>query len=167
MSQLTFEEAQVIATALIPRLAQEAAAYRDLAQLLATPQGARGFFVVFLTSTDSIADQPPTPLIQVLAQAPDPVPELLVKNLVMSTAMILHHEQTGQAAQAEGSQQVARRSQLLIQQLPACQSIIKLMYEALTAQTGPYHAFLNRWGYTLLQRQAQIQALRPLIIEGV
>jgi hypothetical protein len=130
--------------------------------LLETEAGARGFFVVYLTGDASLADQAPDWLLTLLAQAPDSVPELLVKNLAMSTATALAHEAQGNLEQADGSRQVAQRTTLLLQTLgrppfgpvPALEQKKAAMLQTLKEKQGVYSPFLDRWGYDAAQREA-------------
>jgi len=135
----------------------------EIAQLLETAAGARGFLVVFLSGDTPWTDQPMPALITLLAQAPDPVPELLVKNLVMSTAMVLTHQDRHDPVAAAGSQQVADRSAQLLAQLPHCQSLMAQMYASLTTDIGPYQDFLARWNYSPAQKGAMAQVLANLL----
>lgn len=130
--------------------------------LLETEAGARGFFVVFLTGDSSLADQPPDWLLSLLAQGPDLVAELLVKNLAMSTATALAHEAQGNPEQADGSRQVAQRTTAILKALrhppfgpvSALEQKTVAMLRTLNQEHGPYRSFLDRWGYDSNQRQA-------------
>ncbi|NJK33869.1 MAG: hypothetical protein HC919_02380 [Oscillatoriales cyanobacterium SM2_2_1] len=123
--------------------------------LLTDTNGARGFWVAFLTGEGAIADQEHPTLRQVLAHAPLPALELLVKNLAMSTAMALTHRRQGNEAQAQSSERVARRSRFWLQPLhPRTHALTHaLVYSARTG-TGDYAEFLTKWGYDQEQRQA-------------
>jgi hypothetical protein len=130
--------------------------------LLETETGARGFFVVFLTGDSSLSEKPPDWLLSLFAKGPDLVAELLVKNLAMSTATALAHEAQGNPEQAEGSRQVAQRTTAVLKALrhpplgplPALEQKTVDMLQTLKQEQGPYHSFLNRWGYDSNQRQA-------------
>jgi hypothetical protein len=130
--------------------------------LLETEAGARGFFVVFLTGDSSLADQAQDWLLSLFAKGPDLVAELLVKNLAMSTATALAHEAQGNSEQADGSRQVAQRTTAILKALrhppfgpiPALEQKMVDMLQPLRQEQGPYHTFLNRWGYDSNQRQA-------------
>jgi hypothetical protein len=130
--------------------------------LLRTETGARGFFVVYLTGDAALAKQAPDWLLTLLAQAPDLVAELLVKNLAMSTATGLAHEAQGNLEQADGSRQVSQRTTALLQALrhppfgpvPALEQKKAAMLQTLEEKQGVYSNFLDRWGYDPAQRQA-------------
>ncbi|WP_041244015.1 hypothetical protein [Gloeobacter kilaueensis] len=137
--------------------------YRAVADLVATANGARGFFVTFLSGEWPIADALPDGLVEALRTAPAVVAPLMTKNLAMSTAMIWAHRQNGDAEAASGSEQVARRSAALIArlQLPQIEREIAELKRALTDGQGDYAAFLDRWGYTEAQRAAIKEAIEP------
>jgi hypothetical protein len=124
-------------------------------ELLADSNGARGFWVAFLTDDGAIADQEHAHLAEVLAQAPLPALELLVKNLAMSTAMVLTHRRQGHEDLARSSERVARRSRFWLKPLQE-RTLALTQALALSARTGngDYAEFLSKWGYDQEQRQA-------------
>lgn len=135
-----------------------------IANLVATENGARGFFVTFLTAQDfPLADAPSLPIINGLQTAPQIVGELLVKNLAMAAAMVVHHQRNGDRQAAAGSQQVCQRSQTLIRalQLPGITEKLTDLEESLDG-AGSYQAFLSRWGYDDEQKQSIRAALHLL-----
>jgi len=157
---LTFEEALVQAQALAERYETDKTALQEIAQLLQTPAGARGFFVVFLTGNFSHLEHPSLELLEILAQASGPVPELLVKNLVMSTAMTIVHPDPENVAE---SQKVVVRARTLLSKLPHCQPVVQQMHQSLTVGGGHYGDFLKKWGYNEDQKRLMAQALEGLI----
>ncbi|WP_218081973.1 hypothetical protein [Anthocerotibacter panamensis] len=159
----TFEEALTLAQDLVDRYEHDKVPATALKDLLATPAGARGFLVVFLCGDYSYADHPPEELLHLLQTAPAPLPELLVKNLVMSTAMMLTHTRQGSPEAVEGSHRVARRARALLEKLSSCQDQLQAMQLALTQNTGPHATFLKKWGYDTEQRQAMQEALAGLV----
>jgi hypothetical protein len=136
---------------------------RAIAALLQTSNGARGFFVTFLTGESPLADTPTAGIIRALQSAPAIVADLMTKNLAMSTAMQLTHQANGDAEQAAGSARVQARSRTLIAalQLPALQTELQQLQASATTNSGEYAEFLARWGYDAEQRQAiqQVVAL--------
>jgi hypothetical protein len=137
-----------------------------IAALLQTSNGARGFFVTFLTGDAPLADAPTASVIRALRSAPTIVADLMVKNLAMSTAMALTHQANGDAAQAAGSARVQARSANLITQLqlPELQTQLQQLQASLPSEVGGEYAdFLTRWGYDTPQRQAIAQAIAPLL----
>ncbi|MFG3818869.1 hypothetical protein [Limnothrix redekei] len=151
------------------------------AQLVTHIAGARGFFVVYLTDERSIVDPAPEALVVTLAQSPDQVLELLVKNLAMAAAMVVIHERSGDGAMADQSRRTSRRSGNLLQQLdryfaahpallakatsPSVTELLHQLRTAATEQTGPFADFLERWGYDDLQRRAIVRAIEHVGVQ--
>lgn len=81
-----------------------------VAALVTDRDGARGFFVVAMTSEIPLLDRQPEALLEALRQAGDTVVDLTVRNLVMSSAMAVHHARHADQLQLEGSQRVQRRA---------------------------------------------------------
>ena len=88
-----------------------------VAHLVNSRDGARGFFVVSLSSDSSLMDRLPEPLVLQLRAAGEGVVDLTVRNLAMSTAMGLHHQRSGDSAQQVRSERVRDRSTELLRQL--------------------------------------------------
>ncbi|HEY9689561.1 MAG TPA: hypothetical protein V6D46_06165 [Coleofasciculaceae cyanobacterium] len=152
-----------------------------VAPLVTTPAGARGFFVVYLTDDRPLVDHPPEGLVAALAQAPAIVLDLLVKNLAMSAAMAITHDRAGDAAMAERSRHTSQRSGDLLNHLdryftdtsgaaevagstgaepaPSVTALLDQLRSSITDQTGPFVAFLERWGYDEVQRRAILRAI--------
>jgi hypothetical protein len=59
-----------------------------ISALLQTANGARGFFVTFLTGESPLADAPTAGIIRALRSAPAMVADLMTKNLAMPTEMM-------------------------------------------------------------------------------
>lgn len=134
-----------------------------LQEVFRSPEGVRGFFVVFLTE-DIFGETCPETLLQALADHGPQIAATLVKNLAMSTAMIVHHDRQGDALQKAGSMQVQQRSAQLLQTLeqrgvPAFHQERSALLASLETGSGSYSAFLDRWGYDRDQRQAMQTAL--------
>jgi hypothetical protein len=127
-----------------------------VAGLVATQEGARGFFVGYLTNTDPIVDRSDPAVLAGLNTHRDIVSDLLVKNLAMSTAQELHFQRQAQPDMAANSQVVAQRSQQLIAKLawPELSERCQKMAHSTETGTGEYAEFLTRWGYDAAQRQA-------------
>ena len=81
-----------------------------IAQLLASRDGARGFFVISLASDCPLMDRLPESLVLQLRTAGQVVIDLTVRNLAMSTAMAIHHQRQGDFNQQAGSERVTARS---------------------------------------------------------
>ena len=131
----------------------------DLTHILRTEQGVRGFFVTFLTGHSPLADDLPPALVQGFVLAIDSISSILVKNLAMSTGMMLTHDRNGDDIQKAGSHKVQQRSLRLIQVLsnfglPPLQQHCEELLNSLKTGIGSYQSFLDRWGYDDEQRQA-------------
>ncbi|APB33630.1 hypothetical protein GlitD10_1309 [Gloeomargarita lithophora Alchichica-D10] len=134
-------------------------------KLVQSENGARGFFVTYLTLEHELADQPDQFLVNTLQNSPEIVSELLVKNLVMSTAMAITHRRNQDEVMAQGSDRVQRRTQGLIQllNLPAITTKAQELYRNAAGTAGVYSEFLDRWGYDAEQKQAMQGVLQPWI----
>jgi hypothetical protein len=136
-----------------------------IAALVQTQNGARGFFVSYLTDDRPLADHPSDGVMQALQSAPDTVAELLVKNLAMSSAMAIAHRRNDNEAMAQGSDRVRSRTLRLIEglQLPQITELAQQLHESTTTGTGAYQTFLNRWGYDAEQRSRIAEVLKEII----
>ncbi|MFN7556570.1 hypothetical protein [Microcystis sp.] len=138
---------------------------QKLTDLVSTENGARGFFVTYLTSDLSYTEHPSLEVITALKTSPILVNELLVKNLAMSTAMVVYHRSQGDEANAQGSEKVQEKTGQLIKQLLSQSLAEKLQQLATSLNTGQgeYQAFLERWGYDDCQRQAIAGIIQPFL----
>lgn len=166
---ITFEAAIELTQSLLSAIEGDRLSQPEIEQAVAslvkTSNGARGFFVTYLTDDRDLADRPSPGVLDALRQAPEIVAELLVKNLAMSSAMVVHHSRHHNAQMAAGSARVQRRSRHLIQtlQMPACQTAIEQILESLGTGEGEYEEFFQRWGYDEEQKEAMGSALRETI----
>ncbi len=130
--------------------------------LVTTQEGARGFFVGYLTNGLEVVDKVHPGIILGLQAHPAVVADLLVKNLAMSTAQNLHFLREQQADMAANSATVAKRSQQLIDalQMPEIKMISQQIVAAIRTGAGEYVEFLERWGYDAEQKAAIEQALK-------
>ncbi len=159
---MTFEEAIAYTDQLLSRTdLDDAQLQSEITNLVRTANGARGFFVCFLTGEWELADNPSPAIIQALQAEPNAIAELLVKNLAMSTAMAIAHRRNGNEEQAQGSDRVAERTALLIEKvdLPEVHTIAEQMQNSADTDSGEYAAFLEKWGYDAEQKQAIANAL--------
>ncbi|WP_216912988.1 MULTISPECIES: hypothetical protein [unclassified Synechococcus] len=139
-------------------------------ELVASRDGARGFFVVGLTGEAPLLDRLPEPLVVALRQAGPGVVDLTARNLAMSTAMVLHHRRSGDREHQAGSERVQLRSTELLRQLEPV--AVKQRLETLLAAAAEDgateavvaedRAFLDRWGYDAEQRQAIAAAIEAV-----
>ena len=131
-----------------------------VAEMVASRDGARGFFVVSLAGDSPLMDRLPDPVVLALRQAGDGVVDLSVRNLAMSTAMALHHQRNGDAGQQGGSERVQLRCTELLRLLEpgAVKERLEKLLEA-TSGRGDDVVFLDRWGYDADQRAAIADAV--------
>lgn len=142
----------------------EAEIEEAITAIVKTEKNTREFFITYLTDERSVADRPIPAVIRGLVSAPEIVAPVLVKNIVMSTAMVVHHRRNGDEEMAAKSQRVRSRATLLLQslQLPISQELATQMRESLLTGEGPFQTFLQRWGYDDEQKQAMVEALQSL-----
>ncbi len=170
---ISFEDAIALTQSLLAEIEQGSLSdpeiERTIAALAASENGARGFFVTYLTDLRSLADHPSSAVVDGLRSSPEIVSELLVKNLAMSTAMILTHTRNQNLDMAQGSERVQRRTTHLIQQtqLAQVQTKIHSLLESIASGAGQYQSFLERWGYDAAQRQAIAQALQSIVKRAI
>jgi len=138
---------------------------QKLTELVSTENGARGFFVTYLTSDLSHTEYPSLEVITALKTSPIFVNELLVKNLAMSTAMVIYHRSQGDKENAQGSEKVQEKTGQLIKQLlsPALGEKLQQLATSLNTGQGEYQAFLELWGYDNCQRQAIAEIIQPFL----
>ena len=165
---LTFEQAIAQTQTLLENMAandlSESETEAAIANLVKTHNGARGFFVTYLTDPRSFVDRPSEAVIRAL-KASDEVPDLLIKNMAMSAAMGVHHRRHQHEEMAVSSDRVRSRSVHLIQSLnlPVLNGMVKQLLESAKTGEGEYQSFLERWGYDAEQRSAIVQAIHPLM----
>ncbi|PZV05020.1 MAG: hypothetical protein DCF22_24990 [Leptolyngbya sp.] len=166
--KVTFEQAIALSQTLVDQIAQGAIAddllESAIAQLVASENGARGFFVTYLSDERPIADPSPAAIISALKTAPTIVAPLMVKNLAMSTAMAISHRRNQDEALAQGSDRVKVRSTYILQAIQSDETNahIAALITSIDTQAGDYATFLKRWGYDPEQQQAIRQALESL-----
>jgi hypothetical protein len=167
---ISFEGAIALTQELLAGL--EAEQYTDeatqttIASLVQSPNGARGFFVTYLTDERPLGDRPTSGVLAALQSAPDTVAPLLTKNLAMSTAMAIAHRRADRESLALGSDRVRSRTARLIGlvNLPNLIQELEALETSIRSDSGPYVEFLERWGYDTEQRQA-IQAAIQKVLE--
>lgn len=136
-----------------------------ITSLVKSENGARGFFVTYLTDERIIADNPSTGIICALQSSPEIISELLVKNLAMSAAMAITHRRNNNQEMAQGSERVHKRTVNIIQQIQLDLVNKKLQQLGQSAKTGEgvYETFFQRWGYDAEQRDVIQQAVALVI----
>ena len=165
---VTFQQAIALTQSLLSHIEAMEVSPADveaaITKLVKSENGARGFFVTYLTSDLKLADHPSLEVVRALQSSPEIVAELLVKNLAMSAAMAVTHHRNGNEEMAQGSQRVRSRTAHLIQlvELPAVQELSQNLLESAATGEGRYKDFLERWGYDAQQRQVIHQALEQI-----
>ena len=165
---ITFPAAIALTRSLLDAMAantlDETAIQAAIASLVKSENGARGFFVTYLTDERSFADRPSAAVVCALRSSPDTVSELLVKNLAMSAAMAVTHRRNQNEEMAKGSERVRQRTTHLIKQiqLESVSDKLQQLRESIATGTGHYQAFLERWEYDLQQKQMMQQALSDI-----
>lgn len=165
---VTFEQAIALSQTLVDHIAQGAIAddllESAIAQLVASENGARGFFVTYLSDDRPVADPPSTAVIAALKTAPAIVAPLMVKNLAMSTSMAIAHRRNQDEALAQGSDRVKVRSVYILQAIHSAETNAQIaaLINSIDTQAGDYATFLKRWGYDPEQQQAIRQMFESL-----
>ena len=132
-----------------------------IGELIKTVEGARGFFVVSLSIDCPLMDRFPDPLIFQLRCAGEIVVDLTVKNLAMSSAMIITHRMN-KDPQGYQSERIKIRCIELLKLLDSTQvkKRLDVLLEA-TKGNGTDLKFLKKWGYNA----EQINAISESIYE--
>ena len=139
---------------------------QKVATIVGTKNGGRGFFVAYLTSQMSLADNPSVGIINGLKSSIGVVSELLVKNLAMSSAMEITHTRNNDLDNIKGSQKVYRRTSNLIRQieLNLIEEELEELKITISTGKGDYNDFIERWGYDLEQQQAIKKAITNILV---
>ncbi|ELR98237.1 hypothetical protein [Gloeocapsa sp. PCC 73106] len=158
--EATFEQAIAFTQSLMQQMEanqlSDAQIQEAIASLVEFPNGARGFFVTYLTADCSLPDLPSPGVIEALRSSPMIVADLLVKNLAMSSAMAITHSRQDNTDMADSSRRVTRRTRELIQlvDLDLIAQEIAYLKESVNTKMGKYQNFLERWGYDEEQLEA-------------
>ena len=132
-----------------------------IGELIKTIEGARGFFAVSLSIDCSLMDRFPDALIFQLRNSGEIVVDLTVKNLAMSSAMIITHRKNKDPMEMQ-SERIKIRCIELLKLLDSTQ--VKKRLDVLlegTKGNGTDLKFLNKWGYN----DEQINAISESIYE--
>ena len=132
-----------------------------IGELIKTVEGARGFFVVSLSIDCPLMDRFPDALIFQLRNSGEIVVDLTVKNLAMSSAMIITHRNNKDKQEVQ-SERIKIRCIELLKLLDSTQvkKRLDVLLEA-TKGNGTDLKFLSRWGYS----DEQINAISESIYE--
>ncbi|WP_017296381.1 hypothetical protein [Geminocystis herdmanii] len=158
--EISFEEAIDLTAQFINTIPELSDSEKSsiVSALVLTENGARGFFVTYLTSENEVIDRTDLSIIEGLKKSPEIVSELLVKNVAMSTAMGITHTRNNNLEMAQKSARVTQRSLNFIQQLSLAEISIKIqqLISSIECKEGLYQQFLTKWGYDEEQKQAII-----------
>ena len=132
-----------------------------IGELIKTIEGARGFFVVSLSIDCPLMDRFPDALIFQLRNSGEIVVDLTVKNLAMSSAMVIAHRSKNDIQELQ-SERIKIRCIELLKLLDSNQvkKRLDVLLEA-TKGNGTDLKFLNNWGYN----DEQINAISESIYE--
>ena len=132
-----------------------------IGELIKTVEGARGFFVVSLSIDCPLMDRLPDALIFQLRSSGEIVVDLTVKNLAMSSAMIITHRKNKDPLKIQ-SERIKIRCIELLKLLDSTQvkKRLDVLLEA-TKGNGTDSKFLKKWGYN----DEQINAISESIYE--
>ena len=132
-----------------------------IGELIKTKDGARGFFVVSLSMDCPLMDRCPDALIFQLRSKGEIVVDLTVKNLAMSSAMIVKHRENKDPLEYQ-SRRIKIRCIELLKLLDSTQvkNRLGVLLNA-TKGNGEDLKFLNKWGYN----EKQINAISESIYE--
>jgi hypothetical protein len=136
-----------------------------VSELVQTANGARGFFVTYLTAPDPICDEPQPEVIAALQAHPEVAADLLVKNIAMSTAQQIYHHRRSDTEMMASSATVATRTAQIINRLnlTQIQAMCRELVKTIETGTGDYNEFLTRWGYDDEQKQAIARSVTQLL----
>jgi hypothetical protein len=144
----------------------------QLEELLRTSNGARGFFVSFLTGHSKLSQNVPPEFLDEFKVHADLVYDLLIKNVVMSASTGYANLLAGEADTARKSLAVSEKTMAIIKGLrdPAMVKIIDLMIESIDIllngakdAESMYCQFLRRWGYD----KAQLDFAKTTILSAL
>ena len=132
-----------------------------IGELIKTLEGARGFFVVSLSIDCPLMDRFPDALIFQLRSSGDIVIDLTVKNLAMSSAMVITHQKNNDSQEIQ-SERIKIRCIELLKLLDSneVKKRLDVLLEA-TKGNGTDLKFLDRWGYN----DEQITAISESIFQ--
>ena len=118
-----------------------------IGELIKTVEGARGFFVVSLSIDCPLMDRFPDALIFQLRSSRDIVIDLTVKNLAMSSAIVITHQKNNDSQEIQSERIKIRCIELLkLLDSNAVKKRLDVLLEA-TKGNGTDLKFLDRWGY--------------------
>ncbi|MBD1822599.1 hypothetical protein H6F51_08825 [Cyanobacteria bacterium FACHB-DQ100] len=138
---------------------------RIITALVQSENGARGFFVTYLSDDREFIDQILPTVVSALLRSEETVGDLLAKNLAMSTGMILTHTRNQNLQMAAGSARVQRRTEVIIKQMRSSKvdQHLDQLKTTIETGTGEYQRFLERWKYDAEQKAAMLEAIKSAL----
>ncbi len=133
-----------------------------IGELIRTVEGARGFFVVSLSIDCPLMDRFPDALIFQLRGSGELIVDLTVKNLAMSSAMLIRHRENNDPQEIQ-SERIKHRCIELLKLLDS--SLVKKRLDVLLEATkgnGTDLIFLNRWNYNQKQIEAILESINEV-----
>ena len=133
-----------------------------IGELIKTVEGARGFFVVSLSIDCPLMDRFPDALIFQLRSSGEIVVDLTVKNLAMSSAMIITHRMNKDPLETQ-SERIKNRCIELLKLLDSTQvkKRLDVLVEAIKGN-GSDLKFLNKWRYNDEQLNAILESINEV-----
>ena len=121
-------------------------------ELLKTKSGIRGFFAYALSDNEcSLLDKLPSSIIFTLREQGEPIVEITIKNLFMSSAQIFYHQQNKNYEYAERSNNIADRCVNLLKELDT-KLVTKKINEMLSEIHNMGNSFDNEIKYSAEQK---------------
>ena len=133
-----------------------------IGELIKSLEGARGFFVVSLSMDCPLMDRFPDALIFQLRSSGEIVVDLTVKNLAMSSAMIITHRMNKDPLETQ-SERIKNRCIELLKLLDSTQvkKRLDVLVEAIKGN-GSDLKFLNKWRYNDEQLNAILESINEV-----
>ena len=127
-----------------------------IAELVETKEGARGFFVISLSSDCPLMDRLPDPVVVQLRKGGKSIINLTIKNLAMSSAMAVQHKRNQKSNLLSSSELIIERCTELLKLLEphAVKENLESLLKATTLGEGNDVEFLKRWEYDDEQKKA-------------
>ena len=167
-AQISFQQALNLTQSLLEQIINEQLSEEQVQQAVQNivnhRNGARGFFVVYLTNEYSLSESFCKAIILALKSAPEIVSELQTKNLAMSTATAIYHERNNDHEIAQNSRFTQQKTSKIIKELalPELNQQLQNLYQSVVNGEGSYQEFLERYNYDAEQKQAIKQVIENL-----
>ena len=130
-----------------------------IGELIKTVEGARGFFAVSLSIDCPLMDRFPDALIFQLRSSGEIVVDLTVKNLAMSSAMIITHRKNKDPQELQSERIKIRCIELLkLLDSTKVKRRLDVLLQAINGN-GKDLKFINKWGYNYEQINAIAESI--------